>query len=105
MILQELHMSRQEMRALINMLKRIHGLEAFGTEGKLSSETGRHTKGVLTIWNPNELLCEQKEVVQKHRIVRVKLRAMGDGSAFNLIGYTCRIGRTREKMWTSRTRR
>jgi len=83
---EELHMSKKEMQALIGMLKRLHGFEAFGTAGKYSTESGRYTKGVLVMWNPNDLLCEEKEIVQKHRIVRVKLRVMGDGSAFNLVG-------------------
>ena len=79
-------MSKKEMKAIIGMLKRCHGLEAFGTPGKYSPVSRNYHRGVLVMWDPRKLLCEDSEVVQATRIVRVTLRTMADGSQFELIG-------------------
>jgi exonuclease III len=85
-VLQETHMSAKEMRAAVGCLKRVHGLEAFGTAGRYSPTSKRHSRGVLVVWDPDKLMCEGRHVVLATRIVRVHLRALADGSAFQLIG-------------------
>ena len=42
------------------------------------TQTGRHTRGVLVAWDPSVLICEDQEVLLHHRVVRVRLRALGD---------------------------
>ena len=84
-IWQETHTSRKEMNAIRGMIKRVHGYESFGTPGK-RTHTGRHTRGVLVAWDPSVLICEDQEVLLHHRVVRVRLRALGDGSVFDLVG-------------------
>ena len=85
-IWQETHADRKEQTAIIGMLKRCHGLEAYGTPGRYTEMSSSRRGGVLVIWDPRKLMCEEREIVQCSRIVRVKLRSMQDGSAFNLVG-------------------
>lgn len=84
-IWQETHMSRKEMSAARGMFKRLHGWSSFGTEGRYNSSTRRHVRGVLVAWS-DQFVCENTEIVLRHRIVRVRLRALADGSVFDLIG-------------------
>lgn len=84
-VLTETHMNKAQLKAAIGYLKRVHGLSAFGTVGKYSTESRHTTAGVLVVWDPKAYMCEDSEVILASRIVRLSMRSLADGRAIHLV--------------------